>query len=239
MKVVNILLLVVLVSSCEIKYRDSISGNGHVTDRMLNLQPFTTLILPEHFGLVLIPADTQKLVLHADENLLDVIQINPSVKSLELVTTKRIRMARAREVWLYGSGATKIRCGPGSTIQCSDSVSLHSLHIIAGMHSDIRLHGLFDSLTLQIGPGSLAELQGNTDYLVISAYGGSNVFGYKLKASNAAITAVSGSKVQTTITGNARFSTSSFAKIFYTGKPVLQECTQKGLSAIRFVAVTP
>ena len=76
MRLEVIVFISMILTSCGIKYHDSISGNGKVIETTVSSDTIRSIKVSDKLDVTLIPSDTNRVILKADENLHDIIKIS-------------------------------------------------------------------------------------------------------------------------------------------------------------------
>jgi len=233
MKITGILIISLVAASCGMKYHDSISGNGKVRTIEVSTDTVTHIIVSDRIDLLLIPSDSTMVVLEADENLHDVINISVDNGLLRISTDKYIRIARSKEVRVYGNQFCKIETSTKASVMSSDTIVCDEFSLSACTGADARIIGHFNSLMVNGSSGCDIFLEGKADYLNITANSASDIYGFDFSAKKGDVFASSASDVRITILGDAHFDASSAADIIYRGNPSIIDSRSSSMGEIR------
>ena len=228
-----ILIMGLFIVSCDINYEDSVSGNGKVITLQVNTDTIRQIIVSDKLDVTLVPSDSVKVLLKADENLHDVIKITAENGILRVSSSKYIRIARSKEVIVYGRTINKVEASLRATVITRDTISCDDFILNTSSGTDAKISGHFKSCTVNSRSGSSVNLEGKTDYLNINASSASDIFGYNFEAIRADVIASSASNVQISILGEAHLNASSAADIKYKGVPRLMDSKSSSLGEIR------
>ena len=235
MKVISIIVVSLLIVSCNTEFHDSISGNGKVNSRTVGTDTISRLIISDKLDAVIIPSAETKVELIADENLHDIISCEINRGILKVTTDKFIRMAKSKEVWIYTPCISQIEASAKSSVNIRDSLSCDDLNVITSSAAEVRINGSFETLTVNASSGSAVHIAGKTAYLNINASSASDIFAFDLKTIETDVSASSAADVRITVKDKARFSASSASDIRYRGEPVILDSRSSSLGDIRRV----
>jgi len=222
-----------LMASCSLNYHDSISGNGKVKTKQVSTDTITQIIVSDRLDLTIVPSDSVMVLLKADENLHDVINTTFDNGILRVTSDKYIRIARSKEVIVYGHQICQVEASAKTSVMTRDTIQCDEFTLITSSGADVKLIGRFKSCTVNSSSGSSIYLEGKTDYLNINASSASDIFGYDLQARRGDILASSASDVRITILDDAHFNASSASDIIYKGTPSVLDSRSSSLGEIR------
>jgi len=233
MKGFNFLILALLMASCGIHPHDSISGNGNVINKLVGEDTVRSINISNRLELTWFPSDTFKVELVADENLLDAIHCDLYDGSLRIYTDKHIRMAKSREIRVYGSCIERIEASALAEVGMGDTVDCKSLDIRASSGAEVSVQGNFERLSVHVSSGSSVHLAGRTDYISVDASSAADVFAFDLMAGEGDVNTSSAADARVYITNNAHFNASSASDIKYRGEPRILDSRSSSMGDIR------
>jgi hypothetical protein len=230
---VALVMMSLLIASCDLKYNDSISGNGKVKTTQISTDTIRQVIVSDKIDLTIVPSDSAKVLLKADENLHSVIFISVNNGILRISCDKNIRIARSKEVMVYGPAVCHIEASARASVMTKDSVRCNEFTLSTTSGSEAKVSGHFNTLTITSRSGSTIYLEGKTDYLNVNASSASDIFGYTFTATRADVIASSASDVRVAILKEGHLNASSAASIIYKGSPSLLDSRSSSLGEIR------
>jgi hypothetical protein len=232
MRVIAYLWIVLLLGACEVKYHDSISGNGKVKEIQISNDTIEHIIISDKLEVVIIPSDTNRLAIRADENLLDVIRTDVTDGTLVISTNKMIRMARSKEVLVYGKAVKEVEASFRAMVMNEDTLRADEFKIKLNSGADASITGNFKSLSATITSGSHINLAGKTEDLSIDANTAADVDAYDLVADETNIMASTAADVRITVKNKAIFNANSLSDIRYRGEPSIIDSKTTSLADI-------
>ena len=233
MKVYYLFIVTFFMASCGIKYHDSISGNGKVSTTEISTDTIRHIRVSDRIDLILIPSDTNRVVLKADENLHDAIDVTVENGVLKISSDKYIRLARSKEVWVYGNRICNVEAQAKATVTIRDTLVCDDFSLMVSSGAEVKMLGNFRSLRVNGNSGCDIFLEGKSDYLNITASSAADIFGFDFKATRADILASSAADVRIRILENAHLDASSAADIVYAGNPKIIDSRTTSLGDIR------
>lgn len=221
--------------SCEVKYHDSITGNGRVKTEIVSYDTISRINVSSNLDVTIIPSDSCRVVLVADENLLDIIHCDILDGTLKIFAEKNIRMAKSKEIRVYSPDITAIHATTRAIVISRDDLLCDDLNLSASTAAEIRMTVNVKALELDASTGSNIDLDGTAGYLNVNAGTAADINAFDLKVKEGDILATSAADVRVAISEKARFSASSAADIRYRGEPKVLDSRTGSLGDIRRV----
>jgi hypothetical protein len=209
----------VLILSCNFEYKNSIAGNGNIVTREVKTDSFDKIDVTDALDVVIIPSETQKVLVVADENLVDLITINVRDNTLRISAEKRIQMARSKKIEVYTQTMEKLEASAASTVHNSDSLQYGNFKIMCSSAAQVDLTGRFQLLNIEASSASNIKLSGYSKELRADLSSASGLSAFNLTAENVNIVASSAANAKVHVTHEANFNASSAANISYHGNP--------------------
>ncbi len=221
MKKAAILLTAIFVSiiSGSCIFTGSVEGNGKVVDEARDLGDFDKISVTRGMNVYIIQGTNQKIVVSADENLLDVIETKVSDGTLKVSCNRGIRKAAANKVLVTIPDIDLIKATAGSNIFAEDTLNLKKLEIKSTAGSNVKLLLNTEELTVSAVAGSNIFLNGTSESFNAKANSGSNLKAGDLRTSNCDLKASSGANIWINVQKELSAKVSSGANVFYSGNP--------------------
>jgi hypothetical protein len=222
MKYLVFSLFMTLMVACNYDYHNSISGNGNVVTKEIKTGTFNYLSVSNALDVIIIPSDSQKIVIKADENLLDFIKVRVRDNTLLITAERRIRISRSKKIEVYTRTLEQIEGSAAATIKNSDSLVIDNLKITSSSAAEINICGQFKDLNAEASSASNIKLYGRVANLQanVSSAAGLNAFG--MTADKASVVVSSAANAKINVTQEAKFDASSAGSIVYHGDPVVK-----------------
>ena len=227
-----ILLLVVSVS-CHYYQHDSISGNGRVKKAIISEDTIRSISISNKLNALIIPSDTFRVELNADENLHEHIRTDIHNGHLTIYSEKHIRMAKMKEVMIFTNCMEKIEASAGSNVYNTDSLNCDEIVINASSAADVSIKGNFQRIDIAASSGSDLHLAGRAGYAIINLSSAADLQAYDFIIQDADVIVSSASDARVHVLGEARFDASSAADIRYMGDPEIIESRTSSAADIK------
>lgn len=233
MKSIAFLALLFITVSCSFESHDVVSGNGKVEKRVLSTDTISRVVISDRLDAVLIPSDSVYIILKADENLHEYITVETTDQTLHISCSKHIRMARAKEILIYGRYLKKAEVSARSTFETRDSIFADDFTLRISSGSEAKIIGRFSHLEVIASSGSNAHLEGYADYLNANINSAADLFAYEMEVKSADIVSSSAADARVNVAEEARFNASSAADIIYRGNPKVINSQANSLGDIK------
>lgn len=219
MKAIKYIPIVFLFVACGHSFHDSITGNGNVVVKNVEIDTVLTLIVSDRLEATLIPSDSFKVVIEADENLHEFIFVEEEHDQLHIYSDKYIRLAKAKNVYIYANSINSIDVSAGATLHMSDSLTMDIFSLDASSGSDVNILGHFGTMYVNGSSASDIDLVGSCNDLEVNMSSASDLQAYDFEAKRVSVTASSAADVRIHVTDEAEFDASSASDIIYRGNP--------------------
>jgi len=109
----SLILILPFLSSCVFS-GPSIKGNGNVVEEIRKSEDFSKIEVSRGMNVYISQGETPKIVIKADENLLDAIDTKTEDGILKITVTKNIRNASSKKVFVTTPHLEAIKSSSGS-----------------------------------------------------------------------------------------------------------------------------
>ncbi|MCX2744750.1 DUF2807 domain-containing protein [Mangrovivirga sp. M17] len=183
------------LTSCD--YSDGVKGSGNKVDREEGLSKFSEVEFKGNFVVYLHQADDYKLVIEADDNLMNYIEVDESNGRLEIETTENIYDADDIRIDLYFPDLEIINVSGAVDLKNEGTLILDKLKMDLGGAGAINLTLETDETMIDVSGAGGIKLRGFTEFLAVSLSGAGGLDAKNLVASNAdlEISGVGGAQV--------------------------------------------
>ena len=217
------ILVATTTSSCIVDLRlGSVNGNGNVIteDRMVDTG-FDQVKGSAGIDVYLIEGTEEKIVVEADENLLEIIETEISNGKLTIGTTsgKNIGRCKSKKVFVTYKQLESIASSSGADVIANNVVKSKTLTLDASSGSDLEVEVFANELFVESSSGADIRVSGKTSKLVADASSGSSINAKELKAISCNAEASSGADVTVNVKENLKAAASSGGDIIYYGDP--------------------
>lgn len=228
-KLLSILFLATLLSSCNVNMFNRINGNQNViTETRKVNEDFTKIKVSTGLDLYIIQGSTPKIVVEADENLQDIIltEINDGV--LKIYSDINIWKAKARKVYVTLETLEAVTATSGSDVYTKETIKVNDIAVKATSGADIRMSLDANSVTSNATSGSDIEISGVANNHVASATSGASIDAYELRSKNVTVRVSSGADINIYASESIAAKATSGGDIDFKGSP--ENVTKKSSS---------
>ena len=207
----------VMLGSCI--FSGSVEGNGKVVEETRDLGDFDKISVTRGMNVYISQGPVQKVIVSADENLLDVIETSVSDGTLKVSSNRVIRKASSNKVLVTLPDLVLIKATAGSNIFTEDTLNLKMLEVKGMAGSNVKLVLNSEELHVSAVAGSNIFLNGTSVSCIVKANSGSNVKAGELNVATCDLKASSGANVWINVQKEMSAKVSSGANVFYSGNP--------------------
>ena len=212
------MMILIAFSSC-VFMGPSIKGNGNVVEQNRKTREFSKIEVSRGMNVYISQGETHKVVVKADENLLDAIETENEGDVLIIRATQNIQSATSKKVFITVPNLEEIEASSGSNIFSETKLVFRDLTASTSSGSNVKLEINSEKSEFSSSSGSNINLQGTTNSFMAKASSGSNIKAEELTAENCEAKASSGSNIWITAKNDFSGDVSSGANIFVYGNP--------------------
>jgi hypothetical protein len=205
-------------SSC-IFMGPSIRGNGNVVEETRSVDNFSKIKTSKGTNVYISQGDVEKVVVKADENIIDVIRTEVEDGVLNITNTRSIKNATSNKVYVTVREIEKISAFAGSNVYSEAVLKSDQLEVLSSAGSNIKLEVLIKELKVSATAGANVYLEGETKNFDVSGSAGSNIKAEGMQTRNCKARVNSGSNIYITVVDELDAKASSGGNIFYYGNP--------------------
>lgn len=229
--------LVMLTSSC-IFMGPWVEGNGNVEEENRKTGEFKEIEVSRGMNVYITQGEITKVVVKADENLLEIIETRTEGDKLIVTAKQNIRRAESKKVFVTTPKITKIKSSSGSNVYSETKIVSKDLELStssgsnmtleiesenvdasASSGSNIKLQAKSENLDASASAGSNIRIEGRTDNFSAKVSSGANIKAKELTSENCDLTASSGGNIWITVNDELVAKASSGGNVFYAGSP--------------------
>ncbi len=226
LKISLVLLLAIGTTSC---FMDGTNGNGNVIkDNRKISNDFIKIKASGGLDVYLTNAHELGLTIEADENLHELIKTEVSEGTLYISTTKNIRHAKAKKVWLSIDHINEIIATSGVNLVSKDIIKTDKIKLVASSGADVDLQLEANEVDCSTSSGADINLKGNAQHFKGNSSSGSDIDAYNFTVEDCELNANSGADIKIHVTKTIYSKSSSGGDIHVKGNPeVLTEKKNK------------
>ncbi|GAA0871875.1 hypothetical protein GCM10009117_10210 [Gangjinia marincola] len=217
-KVLIGLIFSVLLISCNFDL--GVRGTGEVTRITQNVPTFNSIKASAGMNVFLTQGNDQKVVVEANENLHEIIDVYVKEEALIVTTKENISFADARDVYVTFTEINSITATSGSDVSANEPLRIQTLQLVSTSGADIKLTLNSQSISAKSTSGADIVLKGKTDKIDATSTSGADINAKELIAKHANTTATSGADIVVHATETMQGTANSGGDIRYVGNPV-------------------
>ena len=219
------LIFLTSLSSCYFSMRNL----GPTVEEEINIGSFEGLKVSSGVDIKLIQSDEHRVVIKANEDLLDDVEVEVVNGTLKISVDRRwFRVGGNVEAEVTFVDLNSIDVSAGSDVESTGTLEFRDIEIEASSGSDLKLSLEASSVNLRTSSGSDAKLKGRAREFKAKASSGSDIDAYDFEVEDAILECSSGSDVKAWITETLSVKASSGSDIYYRGDPVLEDVSTSG-----------
>jgi len=218
-KIIVTLCLSALCCSCNIAF-NGIRGKGDVVQKEKTIdENFNTIKSSRGLDVVLTNKKDRKVIIDANENLHQHIEVYVKGETLYITSDKNIYQADEKTVYVSYNKLGKISATSGASVTSQGAVVQKDLSISATSGADIDLKVKAETLTTSVTSGAMMDLSGKVNNHKASATSGANIRADDLLSLNSSAKATSGAMIKIHAKNEFTGKATSGADVVYYGDP--------------------
>lgn len=210
--------MIFVASSC-IYIGNSVKGNGNVVEQTRKMSMFDEIKVSRGMNVYITQGDEMKVVVEADENLLNVIKTEVNNSTLKITTTENIRKSTSKKVLVTIPKIKGVSASAGSNVFSENKLESKFINISGSAGSNVKLTVVAEELKISSSAGSNIYLEGSARKFSGKASAGANIKAENLTTLSCKASASSGANIWINVTENLEGKASSGGNIFYYGNP--------------------
>ncbi len=211
--------IALLFCSCNIVI-DGITGTGEIIKKEKVIsENFNTIKASRGLDVILINSNDHKIVVEANENLHDHIEISVDDNVLKITADKNIYRAGSKKVYVSYQILTKIIATSGADVTARQVITQETLDIKATSGADIDLQVKANNLSSSVTSGAMINLTGKVNTHKASATSGADLKSHDLVSLVTEAKATSGATIKIYAKKEFTGKATSGAGITYYGQP--------------------
>jgi hypothetical protein len=215
---VSIFLAAILSTSC-IFMTPSINGDGNVVEENRKVGDFDEIKVSRGMNVYISQGEKIKVVVKADENLLDAIETRIEGDVLEITSNKNIRKATTKKVYVTLPTIKQIKASAGSNVFSQSTLKSKNLRLSGSAGSNMKIEVDCGKMDVSVSAGSNMMLEGKASSFLGKASAGSNLKAEGLISKKCQVKTSSGANIWISVKNNLTAQASSGGNIFYYGNP--------------------
>lgn len=219
LKLIPIVALLFLVSSCHFDL-GQVKGNGNVvTEERTVTEDFNQVRGSAGIDVYLTEGTENKIVVEADENLLEIIETTISNGKLKITAEKNIGRSKSKKVHVTYTNLNSIEASSGADIVANNVIKSETLHLNSSSGADLEVEVFAKEVFTETSSGADLEVSGKANILHAKASSGSGLNAKKLEVLACNARASSGATIVVNAKESMDAKASSGGDIRYYGNP--------------------
>lgn len=219
-KILIIALVTVTATSCQFDIQlGSVSGNGNVTTEERAVSDFDGVRGSAGIDVYLEEGDENKVVVEADENLMDIITTEVVNGKLKIRAEKSIRRAKSNKVYVTYTNLNTIEASSGADVIGNSVIKSETLSLSSSSGADLEVEILAKEVYADCSSGADLKVSGKATSLRANASSGSDIKAKDLLVVTCTADASSGADITVNVKDRLNGNASSGGDIKYYGNP--------------------
>ncbi|NBC58884.1 MAG: DUF2807 domain-containing protein [Bacteroidetes bacterium] len=163
---------------CNIDGYNTIDGEGEVAEKELDISSFQELSLANAWDVKLVQSNQNKLVVKANENLIDELEINQDGQTLNIRTKSGNNIGRADSKLItvyFSSKLSIVKASSGVNLFAAEQLVFGDIEISSSSGSDVELNLKTEQLNCSSSSGSDLKLKISSTDVVANSSSGSDL----------------------------------------------------------------
>ncbi len=213
-------LAVIMLNSCafDIGFGQE-SGNGNVVTEERHVRDFSKVKGSAGLDVYLTKGSENKVVVEADENLMEFIETEVHNGRLTIGTKRSIGRSKAKKVHVTYIELSEIAASSGSDVIVNSVVKNENISLDASSGADIEVEVLAKDLYVETSSGAEIKVRGKATRLKAKSSSGSEIDAEELLVINCDADASSGGDITVNVKENLETEATSGGTIRYYGNP--------------------
>lgn len=197
---------------------NKVNGDGNVIQKEYELSEFSIINLSSGWEVELIPSESNKMLVSANENLFEELQYEVANNQLNISAKGSIGNADKKLIQVfYTTPLQKIDASSGVYVHTASAIETTTLKTEFSSGCKAELIVQSQGLSVAASSGANVTLAGNSTGVSYSASSGAGISAENLIGNAVSASASSGASINITVNGNLNASSSSGAVIRYQG----------------------
>ncbi len=213
-------ILLCLVSSCMIDFKEIITGSGNVALEKRDIENFDALDVSSGLEVLVTFGEKTYLEIEADENLVELIKTDLRNRRLRIYSEMNIRRAKSKKIHITVPQLRSIEVSEAAIVKSQNSLKTDEIEIEVSSAGELELEVEARIIRTEVSSAANVFLKGETEQLhaEVSSAGKLNAFDLVSKYCYISVSSAGHAKVNTQKELNAE--ASSAGSILYVGDPI-------------------
>lgn len=209
------------LGACNINISTGENGNGNVVTQEREVtEEFNEVRGSAGLDVFLTQGNQNKIVVEADENLLQYIETDIEGGKLHVTTSENIGRSKAKKVYVTYKTLNNVEASSGADVTGNSVLKSQNLSLKSSSGADLDIEVFAQHLTAKTSSGSEMKVSGKASSLNADASSGSELDAKELLVLNCTAEASSGAEVTVNVKEKLETNVSSGGDINYYGNPI-------------------
>jgi len=225
-------MLLSLQSGCSYAF-NGVKGDGNVVKEERTVGSFSAIDVGGAFHVFLTQGNEEKLVVEADENLLDIITTEVRGNTLKISTDKDIRNYDVLNVYITFKELEDLDISGACKLSAENKLSFDNLELECSGASDVELKFSANNLDIDFSGASNIDLYGSADKVELEVSGASDLDAYDFEMNYLDINISGASHAKVFVNEELSADVSGAASLKYKGSPVITNHDVSGAGSMK------
>lgn len=210
-----------------------IKGSGNVVKETREVSGFHGIEVGGAFEVVLVEANTEKVVLEMDDNLLPYVKTRVFGGILEIDNDRDFRNPSELKVTIYFKSIDNIDISGAASLISDDVIKAESLEFEASGASDVQLQLAVERLEADLSGASKVSFSGKARYAELETSGAAVYKALELETEESSLDASGAAVARIWVTEKFAIEASGASSVRYKGNPGIDIIDISGASSVR------
>lgn len=218
--IIPLLILTIVFSSCNFNLNlGQENGNGNVVTQTKEVENFKAIKASNGLDVYLTEGKAQKVIIEADENLQELIEVISENGTLKIRTKKNIGNSKSKKVHVTYTQLESIDASSGADVLGNSVIKNELLSVSSSSGADVELEVFTKELFADASSGADLKLSGKATRFIADASSGSDIKAKGLETISCKAEASSGADIEVNVRDRMEGRASSGGDIKYYGNP--------------------
>lgn len=233
LKIIAICLLTFTAVSCQINL-NRVNGNGNVVTEERNVREFDRVKGSAGLQVILTEGTENKVVVEADENLMEIIETYVDDGMLRIGVDGNIGRSSSKRVYVtYKTSLNEVRASSGSHVIVKNEIKSEDLTLDASSGAMLEASVFSKNLYLEASSGANVDVTGKAKDVRSKASSGAYINAENLLSATCNARASSGGHIKVNVKDNLEAKASSGGQIDYYGDPSVKSSSKNFSGDVR------
>jgi len=219
-KFILIALVSIVATSCNFDIRlGQENGNGNVVTEEREVGNFNAVRGAAGIDVFLTEGTENKVVVEADENLMEIIETRVDGNTLKISSTKSIGRSKSKKVHVTYTQLESIEASSGADVIGNSVVRSETLSLDSSSGADLEVEIFANEVYISCSSGADVKVSGTASKLTADASSGSDIKARQLEVVSCKADVSSGADISVYVKESLKATASSGGDIKYYGNP--------------------